>query len=136
MPPHLDEVIGARLADGYWTTFTVRQDGHVVGITSVLFDPAKPAGAEVGGTLLDPAVWGTGLNTEVKRLLCAVLLRHGAQWVQLRTDERNAPSVAAIRKIGSTERGIRPEHLVRRDGTRRRSRIFRIAPAEASMPPS
>jgi len=35
-------------------------------------DPHDPAGAEVGGTLLAPDVWGTGVNTEVKRLLLAV----------------------------------------------------------------
>ena len=122
----LDELIRSKLADGYWTTFTVRQDGHIVGITSVLFDPHDAAGAEVGGTLLDPGVWGTGVNTEVKRLLLAVIFRHGARWVQLRTDERNGRSAAAIRKLGATDLGIRQEHLVRRDGTRRQSRVFRI----------
>jgi N-acetyltransferase len=122
----LDEVIRARLADGYRATFTIRQGGRVVGITSVLFDPDDPAGAEVGGTLLDPAVWGTGVNTEVKWLLLAVIFRHGAEWVQLRTDERNGRSAAAIRKLGATDLGIRQEDLIRRDGTRRRSRIFRL----------
>ncbi|HYJ68171.1 MAG TPA: GNAT family N-acetyltransferase [Nocardioidaceae bacterium] len=122
----LDEVIRSRLTDGYWMTFTVRQHGRAVGITSVIFDPDHAAGAEVGGTLLDPGVWGTGANTEVKRLLLAVLFRHGAEWVQLRTDERNRRSAAAIQKLGATELDSRYEHLVRRDGTRRRSRIFRI----------
>ena len=122
----LDEVIRSRLADGYRTTFTIRQRGRAVGITSVLFDPHDPAGAEVGGTLLGPGVWGTGVNTEVKRLLLAVIFRHGAQWVQLRTDERNGRSAAAIRKLGATDLGVRREHLIRRDGTRRRSRIFRL----------
>jgi N-acetyltransferase len=120
----LDEVIRSRLADGCRVTFTVRQGGHAVGIASVVFDPHDPAGAEVGGTLLDPGVWGTGVNTAVKRLLLAVIFRHGAEWVQLRTDERNGRSAAAIRKLGATDLGIRQEHLVRRDGTRRQSRIF------------
>ena len=122
----LDEIIRSSLADGYRATFTVRQDGRAVGITSVLFDPHDPAGVEVGGTLLDPDVWGTGVNTEVKRLLLAVIFRHGAQWVRLRTDERNGRSAAAIRKLGATDTGIHEEHLVRRDGTRRRSLIFRL----------
>jgi RimJ/RimL family protein N-acetyltransferase len=122
----LDEVIRSRLADGYRVTFTVRQDGRAVGITSVLFDPDDPAGVEIGGTLLIPDAWGTGVNTDVKRLLLAVIFRHGAQWVQLQTDERNGRSAAAIRKLGATELGIRSEQLVRRDGTRRRSRVFRL----------
>ena len=129
----LDELIRSKLADGYRATFTVRQDGHVVGITSVLFDPHDPAGAEIGGTLLDPDVWGTGVNTEVKRLLLAVIFRHGAQRVQLRTDERNGRSAAAIRKLGATDLGIRKENLVRQDGTRRQSRIFRLDPPGPSM---
>jgi len=122
----LDEVIRCKLSGGCQVTFTVRQRGRPVGVTSVLFDADDPTGAEVGGTLLDPGVWGTGVNTQVKWLLLAVLFRHEAEWVQLRTDERNGRSAAAIRKLGATEIGIRQERLVRRDGTRRRSRVFRI----------
>ncbi|MDQ2875151.1 MAG: GNAT family N-acetyltransferase [Actinomycetota bacterium] len=122
----LDEVIRSRLADGCRATFTIRQGRRAVGTTSVLPDPHDPAGAEIGGTLLDPGVWGTGVNTEVKRLLLAVIFGHGAHWVQLRTDERNGRSAAAIRKLGAKDLGIRQEHLVRRDGTRRRSRTFRL----------
>jgi RimJ/RimL family protein N-acetyltransferase len=130
----LDEVIRSRLADGYRATFTIRQGGRAVGITSVDFDPRDPAGAEIGGTLLDPGVWGTGVNTDVKQLLLRVIFRHGAQWVQLRTDERNGRSAAAIRKLGATDLGIRQEHHVRRDGTRRQSRIFRLDRPGPSMP--
>jgi N-acetyltransferase len=136
-PPNaveLDEVIRSRLAGGDRSTFTVRQHGRAVGITSVLFDPDHPAGAEVGGTLLSPSVWGAGTNAEVKRLLLEAIFRHGAEWVQLRSDERNARSAAAIQKLGATELGIRQEHLVRRDGTTRRSRIFRIERPGPSMP--
>jgi hypothetical protein len=55
-----------------------------------------------------------------------VLFGNSAQWVQLRTDERNERSAAAIRKLGATDLGTRQENLVRRDGTIRRSRIFRV----------
>src|ERR1700733_13937914 len=65
----LDKIIRARLADGYRETFTIWQGARAVGITSVDFDSDDPAGAEIGGTLLDPGVWGTGVNTEVKQLL-------------------------------------------------------------------
>lgn len=78
-------------------------------------------------------MWATGVNTEVKRLLLAVIFRQGAQWVQLRTDERNGRSAAAIRKLGATDLGIRQEHLVRRDGTRPANRIFRLDQPEPSM---
>ncbi len=123
----LDASIRSRLADGHRATFTVRQGGRAVGMTSVIFDPADPAGVEVGGTQLDPGVWGTGVNTEVKRLLFEVIFQHGAKWIQLRTDERNGRSAAAIRKLGAADLGVRQDDLVRRDGTRRRSRFFRLA---------
>jgi N-acetyltransferase len=122
----LDMSIRSRLADGGRITFTVRLDGRVVGMTSVIFDPSDAAGVEVGGTQLNPGVWGTGLNWEVKRLLFGVIFRHGAEWIQLRTDERNGRSAAAIMKLGATDLGVRQDHLVRRDGTRRRSRFFRL----------
>jgi N-acetyltransferase len=122
----LDASIRSKLADGLRATFTVRQDGRVAGMTSVLFDPGDPAGAEFGGTQLDPGVWGTGVNTEVKQLLFEVIFRHGAEWIQLRTDERNGRSAAAIRKLGAADLGVHQDHRVRRDGTRRRSRIFRL----------
>jgi N-acetyltransferase len=80
----------------------------------------------VGGTQLDPGVWGTGVNREVERLLFEVIFRHGAEWIQLRTDERNGRSAAAIRKLGAADLGVYQDHRVRRDGTRRRSRIFRL----------
>jgi RimJ/RimL family protein N-acetyltransferase len=122
----LDESIQSKLADGTRLTFTVRQGSRVVGMTSVIFDPVDPAGAEVGGTQYDPAVWGTGVNAAVKRLLFPVVFAHGAQWIQLRTDERNERSAAAIRKLGATDLGVHQDNLVRRDGTRRRSRFFRL----------
>ena len=59
-PATLDDVIRSRLADGCRSTFTVRQRGRAVGITSVLFDPDDPAGAEIGGTLLGPHAMGDG----------------------------------------------------------------------------
>ena len=71
---------------------------------------------------------------EVKRLLLAVIFRHGAEWVQLRTDERNGRSAAAISKLGAADLGVRQEHLIRRDGRRRRSRIFRLDRPGPSIP--
>jgi RimJ/RimL family protein N-acetyltransferase len=122
----LNQVITSRLRDGNRLTFTVLSNDRAVGVTSILFDPADPEGVEIGGTLLAPRVWGTGVNTKVKRQLLASIFRCGAQWVLLQTDERNERSAAAIRKLGATDLGSREEHLVRRDGSLRRSRIFRI----------
>lgn len=129
-----DDVIQSRLGGSDRVTFTIRQGGRAVGITSVLFDVQDPAGVEIGGTLLDPEVWGKGVNTEVKRLLLTVLFGHGAQWVQLRTDERNGRSAEAIRKLGAVDLGLRQEPSVRRDGSERRSRVFRIDRPGSPLP--
>jgi RimJ/RimL family protein N-acetyltransferase len=132
--PALDETIQSWRPGGNRLTFTVRRDGAVVGMTSVIYDPQDPGGVEVGGTQFDPAVWGTGVNAAVKRLLFDAIFDYGAEWIQLRTDERNGRSAAAIRKLGATDLGVRQEHLVRRDGTRRQSRIFRIDRPGPSLP--
>jgi len=122
----LDESIQSWRPGGNRVTFTVRQDRIVVGMTSVIFDPADPGGVEVGGTQLDPAVWGTGVNAAVKRLLFDAIFDYGAEWIQLRTDERNGRSAAAIRKLGAIDLGIRQDHRIRRDGSRRNSLMFRL----------
>jgi RimJ/RimL family protein N-acetyltransferase len=122
----LDETIQSWRLGGNRLTFTVRQGGAVVGMTSVIFNPDDPGGVEVGGTQFAPAVWGTGVNAAVKRLLFDAIFDYGAEWIQLRTDERNGRSAAAIRKLGATDLGIHPDHRVRRDGTRRQSLMFRL----------
>lgn len=125
-PEQLHDAIRSRLEDGTRATFVVRDGGRIVGMTSVVFDPSDPDGAEIGGTQLSPETWGTGVNGIAKRLLIRTLFVAGASWVQFRTDERNLRSAAAIRKLGAVDLGVRDDTLVRRDGTVRRSRFFRL----------
>lgn len=122
----LDDSIRLRLADGNRRTFTVRRTGRVVGVTSVIYDPSDPAGVEIGGTQLTPAVWGSGVNDAAKSLLIDALFGQRVAWIQFRTDERNARSAAALLKLGAADLGARPDTLMRRDGTVRRSRFFRL----------
>lgn len=122
----LNSLIRIKIDEGLRHTFIIRAEDHVVGMTSVLFDPSDPGGVEVGGTQLPPPVWGTGVNGTIKRLLFQVIFAQGAQWIQLRTDERNRRSAAAIRKLGARDLGTHQDVRVRRDGTQRRSRIFRV----------
>jgi RimJ/RimL family protein N-acetyltransferase len=127
-PAVLNEWIGSRLAAGDRSTFTIRDGTEVVGMTSILFDPSDPDGVEIGGTQLSTSVWGTGLNGAVKRLLIARAFDSDAAWIQFRTDERNHRSAAAISKLGARDLGIRQDVRVRRDGSVRRSRFFRLEP--------
>ncbi len=107
-------------------TFTVRRGGAIVGTTSIFYDQSAPEGVEIGATQFAPAVWGTGVNTRVKQMLVRELFEQGAAWIQFRTDERNVRSAAAIRKLGAANLGVRQDGLVRRDGSVRRSRFFRL----------
>ncbi|MFC0437958.1 GNAT family N-acetyltransferase [Kutzneria buriramensis] len=125
-PVELDMAIQGNLADGQRVSLTVRSGGRVVGMTAVLYDANDAAGVEVGGTQLDPAIWGTGVNGRAKRLLIAAIFEHGADWIRFRTDERNGRSAAAIRKLGARDLGVHRDTRVRRDGTQRRSRMFRL----------
>jgi N-acetyltransferase len=106
--------------------FTVRQGETIVGTAGVLYDTSAPAGVEIGPTQLNPLVWGTGVHMRVKRVLVRELFAHGAEWIQLRADERNDRSAAAIRKLGALDLGVRQDIIVRRDGSTRRSRFFRL----------
>ena len=47
--------------------------------------PARPGRRGGRRNAARSGVWGTGVSTEVRRLLLAVIFRHGAQWIQLRT---------------------------------------------------
>lgn len=122
----LDEDIRASLGEGHRIVFTIRRTEVIVGTTSVHFDPTAPEGVEIGSTVLGRATWGTGVNTRAKHLLIRAVFETGAAWIQFRTDERNGRSAAAIRKLGATDLGVRQDTLVRRDGTVRRSRFFRL----------
>lgn len=122
----LDGGIRASVREGRRMAFTIRRGGVIVGTTSVHYDPDAPDGVEIGSTLLDPAVWGTGVNGRVKELLIGALFAAGAEWIRFRTDARNGRSAAAIRKLGAVELGVRRDTLVRRDGSVRDSRFFRL----------
>ncbi|MEV0296817.1 GNAT family N-acetyltransferase [Nocardia sp. NPDC050710] len=132
----LDVDIVTSIAAGKRLTFTVRRAGVVVGRTSLIWDPSAPEGVEIGGTQFTPAVWGTGINTRAKALLIGEMFAQGAAWIRFRTDERNFRSAAAIRKLGATDLGVHQDNIIRRDGSTRRSRFFRLdSPAECVPAP-
>ncbi|MFI5782980.1 GNAT family N-acetyltransferase [Nocardia sp. NPDC051570] len=122
----LDADVRAKVADGQRLTFVVRRAEVVVGRTSILWVPSAPDGVEIGGTQFDPAVWGSGINARAKRMLIEEVFARGAAWIRLQTDERNHRSAAAIRKLGATDLGVHPDVRIRRDGSARRSRHFRL----------
>lgn len=127
----LDATMAPGLGAAQRLAFTVFRESTIVGTTSIFFESATPDGVEIGATLFAPSVWGTGINARVKSILVREVFEIGAQWISLRTDERNARSAAAIRKLGALDLGVRRDDVVRRDGSVRRSRFFRLEPSSA-----
>ncbi|HLF76246.1 MAG TPA: GNAT family protein [Dehalococcoidia bacterium] len=97
--------------------------GRAIGCTSYVRISAEHRHLEIGGTWYAPAFWRTAVNTESKYLLLSNAFEHlGCIRVQLRTDERNLRSRAAIERIGGKLEGIiRQDRIVTKDGGRIRS---------------
>jgi RimJ/RimL family protein N-acetyltransferase len=101
--------------------------GDIVGSTRYLDIRKRDRGVEIGWTWLARKAWRTPINTECKYLL----LRHafddlGALRVQLKTDDRNARSKAAIQRIGAKPEGVLRCDRVLWDGFVRDSAYFSV----------
>ncbi len=102
-----------------------------VGVTTYLDIREAHRGLEIGWTWYTPRHRGGTLNPACKLLL----LQHafeslGAIRVQLKTDERNARSRAAILKLGASFEGILRENVIMTDGFRRSTAMYSILAAD------
>ena len=111
---------------------TVRQsDGVPIGSTRFLDIRRPHRSLEIGWTWLATEAQRTAINTEAKYLM----IRHAfeklnAVRVQLKTDERNARSRAAIARVGAAFEGILRKYQARYDGYVRNTAIFSITAEE------
>lgn len=108
-----------------------RADGRVVGSTRYL-DLRRPHRAlEIGNTWLERAAQRTAINTETKLLLLTHAFEGlGAARVQLKTDERNASSRAALLRLGCTFEGILRRYQARHDGFLRNTAMYSLIAEE------
>lgn len=91
-----------------------RSDGKVVGSTRYIDIRRPHRGLEIGWTWLNPEAQRTPVNTEAKYLMLGhAFERLGALRVQLKTDERNARSRAAIERIGGVFEGVLRQQMYR-----------------------
>jgi N-acetyltransferase len=105
-----------RLRDlGTWIPFVqIRTaDDALVGMTNLLAierwngPDLPPTSAEIGGTWLVPPAQRSPINTEAKLLMLTLAFEEwGAKRVQIKTDERNDRSRAAITRLGAVFEGI------------------------------
>jgi RimJ/RimL family protein N-acetyltransferase len=108
--------------------------GRVVGGTTYLDIRRQDRGLEIGSTWIAKPWQRTGINTEAKYLL----LRHAfedldAVRVQLKTDQRNLQSQAAIERLGAVREGILRKHMLVRDGFIRNTVLYSITSGEWPM---
>ena len=109
----------------------LNSNGKTVGSSSYLDIRPKDRGLEIGSTWYSPSVQGTYVNPECK----FVLLKYAfEEWdairVQLKTDHLNVHSQKAIEKLGAVYEGELRNHVVRRDGSIRHTRMYSITSEE------
>ncbi|HUR26064.1 MAG TPA: GNAT family protein [Candidatus Thermoplasmatota archaeon] len=135
-PADLERWIAARLepaAQGRALPFLLRDagTGQAFGSSSLFEIDAARRSLEVGHTWVGRSHRRTAANTEAKRLLLAHAFEDlGAQRVQLRCDERNLRSAAAIERIGAVREGVIRSMVVLPDGHRRNAVVFSILDSE------
>ncbi len=129
----INDSLQAQLAGTDVVFATVRRgDGLVVGSTRFLDIRRPHRTLEIGWTWLAPEAQRTQVNTEAKLLM----LRHafetlGAVRVQLKSDERNAKSRAAMLRIGAVFEGILRNYQTRAyDGYVRNTAMYSITNRE------
>jgi N-acetyltransferase len=108
-----------------------RASGRVAGSTRFLNASARDLRLEIGYTFVAPAFQRTALNTEAKLLM----LRHafealGCVRVEFRASAHNAPSRAALRRIGAVEEGVLRRQARLPDGTWRDTAISSVLDRE------
>ncbi len=104
--------------------------GAAFGSTSI-FDISPNRTMEVGHTWLGASHRKTAANTEAKVLIlghCFDAL--GAIRVQLKCDERNTRSRAAIERLGARFEGILRNQMILPDGHKRQAAIYSILDSE------
>jgi len=112
--------------EAVWAVRTLA-DGALVGSTRYLAIEPAHRRVEVGHTWYTPEVWATAVNPACK----FALFRYGFESlalnrIELKTDNRNTRSQAAIAKLGATREGVFRAHMVRRDGSLRDSVYFSV----------
>ena len=97
------------------------------GSSSYMNISGKDKRLEIGHTWIGPAFQRTGFNRNNKYLMFSFVFDPlGYERLELKTDERNLQSRAAIEKIGGQFEGIFRSHMLMADGFRRNTVYYSI----------
>lgn len=115
------------LPDTFSFAMVLRDSGEAIGHTSFMSIRLRDRVVEIGSTWIAKSYQGTRVNPEAKYLM----LRHafetlGCYRVELKTDERNLHSQAAIAKLGAMREGVFRKHTVNADGYVRNTVMFSV----------
>jgi N-acetyltransferase len=108
-----------------------RDDGLVIGSTTLYSLDLKHLSAELGWTWLDRRCWGHGYNEDMKSVLLAycfgTLALRRVQWT---VDVGNLRSQRAVERLGFVKEGTLRSHRVRTDGSRADTIIYSLLAEE------
>lgn len=107
-----------------------RHGGEIVGMSSFYDTDDTKNSTAIGGTYFTPAVRGTGVNREVKRLMLTASFGAGARRVEFHIDAINARSRRAVEKIGAVFEGILRQDRVTWTGRVRDTCVYSILEGE------
>ena len=128
--PHTEEELGGKLdavLAGPYVAFAVVRAESAVGWTTYMDIEVQHERLEIGWTWYGRAHWRSPVNTETKVLLLTHAFEDlGMGRVQLKTDQMNLRSQAAIARLGATREGVLRRHMRRHDGTWRDTVYFSI----------
>ncbi len=103
-----------------------RDDGAIVGTTSLYEIKPDYRRCEIGSTFYRPEARGGPVNPSCKRLLLGHAFDSGAVRVEILTDAINPGSQAAIRKLGARDEGVLRKHKITFRGRIRDTAQFAI----------
>ena len=127
-----DEAVAGTAAQAEFGFVTVaRESDRPVGSSRFLALRPADRGLEIGWSLVSPAAWGTGANTEAKLLMLEhAFERLGCARVEFKTDARNDRARAALAALPSTFEGVFRKHMLMFGGRWRDSAWYSITDDE------
>lgn len=129
-PDHFDAQFDALRGREGTYPFAVVLGGRLVGMTAFLNHLPARQTVEIGNTYYAPAMRGTGLNRRIKTLLLDRAFACDIRRVELRVDDRNARSKAAVRKLGANQDGLIRAERITWTGHVRDTALFSILAGE------
>ena len=125
-----DAAFDAILANPDRCPFALILNGEIIGMSGFLNFALDRQTVEIGGTYLEPAARGTGVNARIKRLLLARAFGLGVRRVEFRIDARNGRSQAAVLKLGATREGVLRAERITWTGHVRDTVVFSLLAGE------